>query len=217
MAMNPNREAPDEFEALLPWSATGRLSAEDRARTEKALEERDDLRLQMRLIEEDRDATIALCEDLGAPSTAVWDRIAAVAAAEPRRQSWLARFAGAFAASSPPLRFAGAAAALVIVLESTAIVRMLPATTASAGFGTASVTTEAVSGAFALVAFTPETRLDVIDAWLGETHGTIVDGPHGGFYKIRFGDKTPDAAALDALIGRIRANPFVKLALPAKG
>jgi hypothetical protein len=217
MAMNPMTEIPDEFEALLPWSATGRLGAEDRAKTAKALADRDDLRLQLRLIEEDREATIALYEDLGAPAPAVWDRIAAVAAAEPRRSSWFARLAGAFAASTPPLRLASAAAALVIVLESTALVRMLPATTAAGSFGTASATSDAASGAFALVAFAPETRVDQIGAWLVESQGTIVDGPHGGFYKIRFGDKTPDNAALDALIERIRANPLVRTALPAKG
>ncbi len=82
--MKTKPEPPDEIEALLPWFATGRLSGEDRAEVAAALETREDLLPQMRRVDAERAATIRLNEHLGAPGEAVWRRIAAVLAAEPR-------------------------------------------------------------------------------------------------------------------------------------
>jgi len=83
--MTAEPELPNEIEALLPWYATGRLSPEDRAKVAAALQERADLAGQMRFLEEVRQATIGINEELEVPSDAGWDRIAAAIAAEPRR------------------------------------------------------------------------------------------------------------------------------------
>jgi hypothetical protein len=218
--MKTKTELPNEIEALLPWYATGRLSVEDRAKVAAGLDGDDDLSLQLRLIEEDRDATILLNEDLGSPSAAAWDRIAAVVAAEPRRLAVgerLARWLG-LGAGAPRgrLAWAGSAAAIAIVVQSAAIVSLLPSSHASGGYQTASAPASAdATGAQALVAFAPETRLDQMGALLSETNGTIVEGPRGGFYKIRFGAAPLDKPALDSLLAKLRASGIVKMALPA--
>ncbi len=213
--MTSKTEHPDAFEALLPWYATGRLNAQDRADVAAALEQREDLALQLRLIEEDREATIRLNQDLGSPGGPVWERIAATIGAEPRRPSVASRFTGwlglGSGASRVRLTWAGAAAAVVIVLQSAAIFTLLPS---SGGYRTASAPAALATGAQALVAFAADARLDQVGALLAETHGTIVEGPRGGFYKIRFGEKPLGKPALDALLAKLRANAIVKMALP---
>jgi anti-sigma-K factor RskA len=217
--MKTKIELPDALEALLPWYATGRLSAEDRARVAKALESREDLAMQLRLIEEDRDATIRLNEDLGSPGDGVWDRIAAVAAPEPRRLALGARISRwlGLEVRLPHSRLAWVAAAVAIVaaLQSAAIFTLLPSSSGPRGYQTASAPAAIATGAQALVAFTPDARLDQVGALLAETRGTIVDGPRGGFYKIRFGDGPLDKPALEALLAKLRATGIVKMALPA--
>jgi len=216
MAMKTKSEHPDEIEALLPWYAMGRLSAEDRAKVAAALEGNEDLARQARLIDEDREATILFNEGLGAPSAAVWDRIAAVVASEPRRPApgaRLARWLGlGNGAAHARLAWAGAAA-VVIVLQSTAILALRPS---SGGFQTASAPPGAATRAQALVSFAPDARLDQLGALLGEVGGTIVEGPRGGFYEIRFGQTPLDRPALDARLAKLRASAIVKMALPAR-
>jgi anti-sigma-K factor RskA len=217
--MKTRTELPNEAEALLPWYVTGRLAVDDRLKIATALETDEDLALQMRLINEDRHATIRLNEDLGAPSNAVWERIAGVVAAEPRGVSWgerLGRWLG-LGAGAPHLRLAWVAAAvgIAIVLQSAAIFLLWPSTHATSGFLTASAPAAVATGAQALVSFAPETRLDQVGALLAQIHATIVEGPRSGFYKLRFADGPLDKPALDAVIAKLRASNFVKTVLPA--
>jgi hypothetical protein len=136
--------------------------------------------------------------------------------AEPRRQPLGARIAQwlGFGPAAPRgrLAWAGSAAAVAIVLQSAAIFALLPATTS---FQTASAPAAVATGAQALVAFAPETRLDQVGALLTQIGGTIVDGPRSGFYKVRFGSAPLDKPALDALLAKLRASGIVKLAVPA--
>lgn len=223
--MNDENEHPDELEALLPWYATGRLNAAERARVEAALAARDDLRALLGLAEEDREETVTLNELLGAPSAATWDRIAAAVAAEPRRRPLMARLAEFVGLGVEPnrgrLAWAGAAAALVIVLQGGALVAMLPSEVAhndlNPRYGTASAPAAPSNGAQLLIAFAPDARVDQLAAFLAERHGTIVEGPRSGLYKVRFGDKPLPKAETDALIQAVRASPIVKMALPAGG
>ncbi len=211
MAMTANDHQPDEAEALLPWAATGRLDPKQRALVADALEARADLKLQMALIAEDRQATVALNESLGAPSSAAWDRIASVVDSAPRRASFWSR-AFAFAGRSSLWRLAAVAALIIILVESAAIVDLLAAID-DGSFQTAAAP---VFGALAFVEFAPQTRVDEMDAWLGAVNGVIVEGPKSGLYKIRFGDAPMDKAERDALLQRLRASPIVKSASPAK-
>jgi hypothetical protein len=218
MAMNGKSAPPDEIEALLPWSATGRLGADDSAKVAAAAAAREDIRLQLHLIEEDRSATVALNEDLGVPSRQAWDRITAAVEAGPRREPLASRlFHEIFAGPGSTLRrLAFAAAALVIAVETAALVEFRPSATAGGGFETASVSSSPSAGPVELIVFAPEARIDQVAAWLGAMQGKIVDGPRGGFYKVRFGDRALQGAELDVLMGRIHASSLVRQALSGK-
>ena len=217
MTTNPHDE-PDEIEALLPWYASGALDASGRRRVEEALSSRPELRESLRTVEEDRDQAIALNESLGAPRAGVWTRVLAAAAAEPRRASLASRFAAAIglgSASNPRrLAWAAAAAAIVIAVEGAAIIALLPSHSREA-YRTASA--EAQAGAEVLIAFAPDARIDQISAFLKERGASIEEGPRGGMYRVRIGDKRLTQDEMSALLKSLGASPLVRAALPAGG
>lgn len=63
----------------------------------------------------------------------------------------------------------------------------------------------------------PRRALDELSAFLTARHASIVGGPRGGLYKVRFGDKALSKDEMDALIRELRATPLVTFALPAGG
>lgn len=219
--MKDENRTEDYFATLLPWYASGKLSPEETAELDAALRDDPHLRALLALANEDAQATVDVYERLGAPSPAAWDRIAAVAAAEPRKAPILSRLAGFFGLGAEPnrprLAWTGAAAALIIVLQAGALVSLLPAEVArkdaSPSYATASA--PALVGTTAQIVFAADARLDQIGAFLVNHHATIVDGPRSGFYKVRFGDKSLDKPATEALLADLRSNPLVKMALPA--
>ena len=218
MTTDPEDEM-DEIEALLPWYAAGTLDARNSKRVDDALARRPDLGISLALIHEDRDETIALNERLGAPSGAAWARVLATAKAEPRKPSLFARlasFAGLGASGNPTrLAWAGAAAAVVILLQAATIVALLPGVKGP-GYQTASESAKAVEGANVYVAFAPDVRLDQVGAWLKQHDASIVDGPRGGgMYRLRVGVKVPTAEEMAALLAELGKAPFVLMVLPA--
>ena len=62
--------------------------------------------------------------------------------------------------------------------------------------------------------FAPDARIGDIGAFLQDHHGSIVEGPRGGMYRVRFGDKSLSAEETKALIGELRASSVVRSALP---
>ena len=219
--MTGNRkEEVDAIEALLPWYAAGTLDPLEVKRVEEALARRPDLRASLETAREDRDETIALNQGLGAPGPAVWTRVLAVAQAEPRKPSLKARLAAlvGLGAEAHPRRlaWAGAAAAIVIALQAATILSLLPAAKGP-GYQTASQATATPEGASVLVAFAPDARLDQVGAWLQEHRASIVDGPRGGVYRVRVGDKSLSKDQVAALAAELAATPLVRMALPAAG
>jgi anti-sigma factor RsiW len=216
--MNDNRDRQD-LEALLPWFAARKLDDATRARVEEALKTDSELRAKLALVEEERDATKKLNESLGDPGEAAWKKIAAVVAAEPRKLSFFSHVAEFVGLGAEPKRrrlaFAGAAALLVIVAETGALVALAP--TQGAGRYATATAPAASTGALALIGFAPDARLDELSAFLAARHASIIEGPRGGLYKVRFGDKILSKAEMDALIGDLRAAPLVRFALPAGG
>ncbi len=224
--MNDLEDEMDEIEALLPWYAAGTLDSPDAKRVEEALVRRSDLRASLDLIREDREETITLNERLGSPNSAVLARVLATAKAEPRKPSLFARLTslvGAGAGGSPVrLAWAGAAAAVVIVLQAATIVTLLHVTKGSGdqaaagpGFATASGPDVAVEGANVLVTFAPDARMDQVGAWLLEHQAAIVDGPRGGgMYRLRVGDKVPTPDEMAKLLAELGTAPIVRMVLP---
>ena len=215
------QEETDAIEALLPWYAAGTLDA-DRRQTR-------------------RGGAGAPPGPAGEPptscariatrrsrSTKPWARQApppgrgCSQSLRPSRAkpSLTARLAALVGLGAEPnrarLAWAGAAAAIVIVLQGAAIVSMLPVARGP-GYQTASETTAAAGGANVLVAFAPDARLDQVGAWLQQHHATIVEGPRGGLYRVRVGDKSLSKDEMSALVAELAASPLVRTALPAAG
>jgi anti-sigma-K factor RskA len=221
MAMTRDRkEEVDAIEALLPWYAAGTLDPREAKRVEEALARRPDLRASLEIVREDRDETIALNQALGAPAPAVWTRVLAVAQAEARKPSLKTRLAAlvGLGAESHPRRlaWAGAAAAIVIALQAATILSLLPAAKGP-GYRTASQASATPEGASVLVTFAPDARLDQVGLWLQQHHASIVDGPRGGLYRVRVGDKSLTKDQIAALAAELAASPLVRMVLPAAG
>jgi len=217
MTTDPKAEA-EAIEALLPWYAAGTLDAADVRRVEEALARRPELQASLYVVREDRDETIALNQSLGAPGSRAWAKVLAAVEAAPRKSSLTARLAALVGLGAQPnptrLAWAGAAAAFVILLESATIMTMLPGA-GGPSYRTASESPAAAGGAAVLAAFAPEARLDQIGQWLQERHATIVDGPRGGFYRLRVGDKPLSKAEMSALVAELATSPLVRAVLPA--
>jgi hypothetical protein len=214
-----------EIEQLLPWYAAGTLAASEKRRVEEALAREPYLRASLETIREDRDETIALNQDLPAPRPMALDKILAVAAAEPHRPRVTTWIAGAIArlsaglgraatASPRTLALAAFAAALVVIAQGVAIVSLLPG---GSTYSTASQQGAATSqGAFLLVGFAPEATAQQIADLLQKRKATIVDGPRAGFYRLRVADKPMSGDERDATLAAWRAEPIIRLALPAE-
>jgi anti-sigma-K factor RskA len=225
--MTENAEPEDEMRAieeLLPWYAAGTLDAAATRRVEKALAREPKLRTSLRLAREDRDETLTLNESLGAPGPQALARVMAVTQAEPRKPTLKTRLAamiaraGAWAEASPGrLAWAGAAAAVVIVLQGAAIVSLLPRVVGPA-YETASQQAAPVEGATVLVAFAPGASLQQVADALQRHKAVIVDGPKSsGLFRLRVGDKTMPKEEYDAVVAALRAEPTVRMALPSSG
>ncbi len=217
MTMNPNDER-DEAETLLPWYAKGALDAVNRQRVEDALSRWPELRESLRLVQEDRDETIALNEGLGAPGPEAWARIISATRAEPRRPTTSARLASlarifGLGAETNPTRLAwiGAAAAVVIIIQGAAIITLAPSRSGAA-YQTA--TTKSKEGAELLITFAPDARIGDISAFLKERHGSIDEGPRSNWYSVRFGNRRLSTEETNALVEELRASPIVQSVQP---
>jgi hypothetical protein len=117
-------DEPEEIEALLPWYAAGTLSAGDARRVEDALRSDAALQKQYAAIREEFAETVALNEELGAPSSHALQKLMAAIDVEPASASAKAvsvrpgRFAGFFASLSPrTLAWSASFGALAVLLQ----------------------------------------------------------------------------------------------------
>lgn len=78
-------DEPEEIEALLPWYAAGTLDARETRRVEDALKHDAALQKQYAVIREELAETVALNEELGAPSSVALQKLMAAIDAEPAR------------------------------------------------------------------------------------------------------------------------------------
>ncbi len=215
------------IEELLPWYATGKLGASEKRRVEEALAREPKLRASLASIREDMEETVALNQSLPGPRPAALHRIMAAVEGERRREGALARLTGLIgrlaaslsrSAMASPRAFAFAvfAAAIVVIGEGAAIVSLLPH--AGQTYSTASQQGAATSeGTFLLVGFAPDATAQQIADLLQQKSAVIVDGPRGGLFRVRIGDKTMSKEQREAALAAWRAAPIVRTALPAGG
>ena len=143
---------------------------------------------------EELSETIHLNESLGAPSARAMEKLFAAIDAEGARKrkpglaldlrTKVAEFFSAFAPRT--LAFAGAAAALVILLQAGVIGSMVLKSEHS--FGVAEAPKMKVESVDFLVTFAPQVNLDQMTKFLRERHATVIDGPTGpaAMYRLRF-------------------------------
>jgi anti-sigma-K factor RskA len=184
----------EEIEYLLPWHAAGTLSRRDAERVERALANDQELARRFDLVREELSETIHLNESLGAPSARAMEKLFAAIDAEGayKRKPGLAmdvrtKVAEFFSAFAPrTLAFAGAAAALVIVLQAGVIGSMV--INNGSGYTTAAAQLPKVESVDFLVTFAPQASADQMTKFLSDRRATIIDGPTGPakMYRLRF-------------------------------
>lgn len=207
-------------EALLPWYATGRLSAEDQAQVESALAGDGELRRRLALVRDEEAETIAVNESLGLPSGAAMDRlmarIEAYDAEHPRRASigeralnWVS---GLLSSLSPRvLAWSAMAAAVVICLQAGLLTGLVVDRYGAAHYTTASLEPKAESkGTYALISFAGSVSMQDVTAFLEAHQASLVEGPKpGGIYRVKIAEEKLSGDALNARLSAFRAETKV--------
>lgn len=209
----------EEGELLLPWHVTGRLEAQERESVDAWLETRPDAEFHLGLIREERDVTVAENEALeGAPAGALArlhqrieeeDGAAVRRAAKPSLMDSLSNF---FSFETPALRYAGIAAALLIIVQAAAIGALMTSSDRIGPFRTASHPEKTLAGEETrlLLGFEDAVSAAKITGFLQEIDGEIVSGPTpDGIYTVRVADKLLARKELEALIRKLEARKGV--------
>jgi len=200
----------EEVEMLLPWYVTGKLDASDTARVEAYLEQHPDMLNQLAIIAEEQTVTV---ED----NEAIRPRLASAEGLLARTQtrgdavrSWMSDIVdnvkGLFQAPTPgAVRWAAAAAAVIICLQAAALGTLL--TQDTGGYHTASRPgIEGEHAPVALIAFTDRASVADITRILAENRLRVVDGPlPSGFFSVRFEDEATgeeQRKRFDAILAR---------------
>ncbi len=217
MAMSDTtNEIPDraEIELLLPWYATGRLDAADAARVEAFLATHPEMRRQLALVREEQDQTVHANEALHSSSRGSLDRLMASVAGETPQplspSSLWARVSKFFAApTAGGVRWAGAAAALLLLVQAAVIGSLLVARSSDT-YETASGKPVPAGRATLLVGFADGATAPAIATLLGEFEAQIVEGPKpGGMYRIRLAKAPATEAERQDILRRLLARPDV--------
>jgi len=198
MTMIKNKASErEEIEALLPWHAAGTLSRRDAQKVEQALAGDADLTTQYSLIRDELVETIGLNESLGAPSARAMQKLMAdieadASTAHRTRPSfnlggWLSEKLSSF--SPRTLAWSASAAALAIVLQAGLLAGLFVSERqGGAMFDTASVRSNQTvkSGTEALISFAPQANVADITKLLQSYKMSIIEGPTGEMYTVRF-------------------------------
>jgi anti-sigma-K factor RskA len=204
MAMSGDRNVTtehDEIEMLLPWYVMGRLDAADAARVEAAIARDPSLERQFRLIREEFDESVAGNQAIADRPAAKAERLMADVAKRraprvaPRAAPTLwERLTELFALPMGGMRLAGAAAALLIVVQAGVIGTM--ALRQAGTYAPASGVTEpALRGTVALVGFVDTVATAAVIELLAAHEMSIVDGPDAnGLFTVRIGPDHMSAA-----------------------
>lgn len=226
MMTNEKLTEREEIESLLPWFAAGTLSRRDAERVERALASDAELARQFEMVREELGETIRANESLGAPSAralkSLFEKIDAEAPNRPTASFSLMGRVSAFIAGFSPrtLAYAGAAAAVAIVLQAAVITTSLVSQPDSGGFRTVAIERGAAGeqGAFAQVRFNPQATAADITSFLETNKASIVSGPAPGtgMYKVKVSMTTLPKEQLDEIVRRMQQNKAVGLAAPAE-
>lgn len=183
----------EEIELLLPWYVTGKLDAADTARVEAYLAQHPEMLHQLALIAEEQTVTVEDNEAIRPRLASAGVIVARTQAPGSAMRAWFDGVVDSvkrlFQAPTPgAVRWAAAAAAVVICLQAAALGTLL--TQDTGGYQTASRPgIEGEHAPVALVAFTDRAPIADVSRLLAENRLRVVDGPlPGGFFSVRFED-----------------------------
>lgn len=218
-----SKETQEDIELLLPWHAAGTLSRRDAERVERALANDNELATRYEVVREELGEAIRLNESLGAPSARAMQTLFAKIDAEPARTprtsfnlgAWLSSFVSGFQPRT--LAYAGAAAAIVVLLQAGVLTSMLMQGGGTYGVASYESQQPAGKGAFILIRFKPQASSTDITKFLQEHNAKIVDGPTSGsgMYRLRVAENALPPAELAIVIKGIQQNPVVGFTVPA--
>jgi hypothetical protein len=241
MALNKKmlEQAPSEIELLLPWHATGTLSARDARRVEEALARDPELARQYAVIREEYASAVHLNESLSGPPPRAMLKLFAAIDAEPVRKpsAWFiarARISDFFASLSPRTLAWSASLAVLALLLQAGVIAVMVAKNQPATYETASLSTnepdsmtralvpeaqpraaETTAPPRALVRFAPDARMADVTALLDSYHAQILDGAEGGMFHLQFGGRSMTNDEATALLARLQKEKIVSLAVAA--
>ena len=211
----------DDIEMLLPWYATGKLDAADRARVEAWLQSTPELARQVDLIRAEQIETLRSNEAVRTPETLTIERTLAVAQASSGSGLWpmfVAKVRACFTApSAGNVRWAAAAAGFVMLLQAGAVGYLLTERQGAAYQTASGGTTTVPPGSYALVRFADGATAAVVAAALAELNMQVVEGPRqGALFRIRIGAAGLSEKDRDGRIDALRRRPgLVVLVTPS--
>ena len=201
----------DEFEALLPWYVSGKISAADKAKVDAYVAAHPEVRSHLVLARDEADDIFAANAQIEAPRDAL-DKLRASVASSPSARlhsvkASLVDKLGLFLSGLAPrqLAYAGISAALAIAVLGGSLGSLLSGGQ-GAGYQTAAGPgASAAKGTFALVAFQAAAPAGPLSAFLTENKLTIVEGPKaGGVFRVRLSDAVLSKDATDAAIAKLK-------------
>jgi anti-sigma-K factor RskA len=212
--------APDrtQIQELLPWYATGTLSAQDMQLVERALAENPELLRDCELVREELAETIHTNELLGGPSSQLFEQLMARIDAGPRpvrraRNVLLSRLANLISVGSPGTwRWMGAAAAVVIVVQAGVIAEFVGGERGETA-GTRGV--ELSQSSYVLIRFESAATAGEITRYLETNHLFVGAGPlPGGFYRIKLADRRLSQSEIEERLRALQQSPVVASVRP---
>jgi hypothetical protein len=189
-----------QIELLLPWHAAGTLNSRDANEVEKTLAQDKGLARRFAMMREEMNETILLNETLGAPSARAMENLFKAIDKEPKGVrsraasglgAWLKDLFTPRLLESRVLIYSASAAALIMVLQSAVIAKLVLADRGGgATFETASAPISATRGidvgSYALVRFAAHVNIADMTKFFDSRGALIVDGPRpGGMYRVR--------------------------------
>jgi len=179
---------------LLPWRATGKLSAAEIDVTERALALAPELADDLTAARRERQAIIAVNELTGVPSSRALERLLTQIGRETAPRKSVSRLWGwvAPATWSPrALAWSAGVAALMCLLQAGVLAVLL--TGSDAGGGPKLVSAPSKENVVA-VRFAPGTDIQTVTSFLDRYRSSIVGGPELGLYRV----KVPDGQKRDS-------------------
>ena len=202
----------DEFEALLPWYVSGKISAADKAKVDAYVSKHPQVRAHLAMARDEADDIFAANAQIEAPRDAL-DKLRASVASSPSARlhsvkASLVDKLGLFLSGLAPrqLAYAGISAALAIAVLGGSLGSLLSGGQ-GAGYQTAAGPgASALKGTFALVAFQASAPAGTLSAFLSENKLTIVEGPiAGGLFRVRLSDEALSKDATSAALAKLKA------------